>query len=172
MNALANYVEWVYEHSIDVALISAIIGMQFHLSKDCLWALCLGALLHDVGKLLIPKDIIEKRGPLTDDEWFLVHQHCELGIMSLKPYGLQSDSLHIVLMHHERLDGSGYPAGLKGSEIHPMAQIVMVADALDAATSYRPYKEMQSMEAAIKELKNSRSQYSSKIVKIVESMFL
>jgi uncharacterized domain HDIG len=172
INALANYVEWVYEHSIDVALISALVGMQFKLSKEDLWKLSLGALLHDVGKILIPKNIIQKQGSLNEEEWFLVHQHCELGAMSLGSYNLPAESLQIVREHHERLDGSGYPAGLKGHEIHPFAKIVMVADAIDAITSYRPYKEISSMEEAIKFLKHSKSQYPYKIVKIIENMFL
>lgn len=172
INLLANYVEWVYEHSIDVALISAMIGMQLKYSPQDIWVISLGSLLHDVGKLLIPKNIIQKKGPLTDEEWRLVYRHCELGVLSLKPYGLKKETLQIILGHHERLDGSGYPAGLKGNDIHPFAQIVMVADVIDAITSYRPYKEIQSMEEAIKTLRDGKTQYPHEIVKIVGDMFL
>ena len=170
VNALSNYVDWLYTHSIDVAIISLMIAEELGYTDEELWNIGLGAFLHDVGKLLIPKLIIQKPGSLNDMEMVYIRQHCELGMSSLEPYCLPKECTDIVLQHHERLDGSGYPKGLKGDEICRNARIAMIADAVDAITSGRPYKQAQEMDAAIKILRSDEEKYSQELVSLLEKI--
>lgn len=167
LHSLGKYADWVYVHSIDVALISGIIAGRMNFSAQEQQEVCLGALLHDVGKLLVPREIIQKPGSLTEEEMSLVRKHCEYGCDLLKDAGLPPCSMEIVLQHHERLDGSGYPYGLSEDRISDYAKIVMVADVLDAITSYRPYKKVGSMNTALRELKGSRTKYDQRIVNML-----
>lgn len=168
VNTLGNYVDWLYTHSIDVAIISLMIAEEIGYTEKELWDLGLGAFLHDVGKLLIPKPIIQKPGPLNNMEMIHMQQHCELGASSLEPLGLPKGCTDIVLQHHERLDGSGYPTGLKGAEICLNARIVMIADAVDAITSGRPYKQTQDLDAAIGILRSEVGKYSQELLTILD----
>lgn len=172
INALSNYVDWLYTHSIDVALISLMMAVELRYNDEELWNIGLGAFLHDVGKLLIPKSIIQKPRPLNDMEMVYMRQHCELGMDSLEPYCFSKECTDIVLQHHERLDGSGYPKGLKGDEICPNARIVMISDVVDALTSYRPYKSLQEMDAAIKILRSDEAKYSKEFVSVLEKILV
>lgn len=167
VNALSNYVDWLYTHSIDVAIISLMIAVELRYNDDELWNLGLGAFLHDVGKLLIPKPILQKPGPLNDLEMEFMRQHCELGKSSLEPYCFPKEGIDIIFQHHERLDGSGYPKGLKGDEICRNARIVMIADVVDAITSGRPYKPIQEMDEAMKILRSDEGKYSKEFVSVL-----
>ncbi len=168
VNALTNYVDWMYTHSIDVAMISLMMAVELNYNDEELWNLGLGAFMHDIGKLLVPKAIIQKPGPLDEMEMIYMRQHCELGVSSLAPYNLPKNCTDIVQQHHERLDGSGYPNGLKGDEICLNAKIVMVADAIDAITSGRPYKQPRDMDTAIKILKNDGHKYPLELIPVLE----
>lgn len=168
VNALGNYLDWLYTHSIDVALISMMMALELGYSDEDLKNLALGTLLHDVGKLLVPKTIWEKTEPLSDSEMACIKQHCELGMSSLEGFNFPKQYTDIVLQHHERLDGSGYPFGLKEDEICPNAKLVMVADVADAITSYRPYRQPQNMAFAISELRNDGAKYSQELVDLLE----
>ena len=170
VNALSNYVDWLYTHSIDVAIISLMIAVKLGYNDKELWNIGLGAFLHDVGKLLIPKLIIQKPEPLNKMEMVYIRQHCELGMSSLEQYSLPKECTDIVLQHHERLDGSGYPKGLKGDEICRNARIVMIADAVDAITSGRPYKQAQEMDAAIKILRSEKGKYSKEFISVLKEI--
>lgn len=170
VNALSNYVSWIYTHSIDVAIISLIIAKELGYSDKELWNIGLGAFMHDVGKLLIPKDILQKPRELDTREMAYIRQHCELGMISLEPYCLAKECTDIVMQHHERLDGSGYPHGLKGNEICRNARIVMIADAFDAITSGRPYKQPKDADAAIRMLKDEGIKYSQGLVSLLEEI--
>lgn len=167
INALSNYVDWLYTHSIDVALISLIIAIKSGYDKTKQKHICLGALLHDIGKLLIPKRILQKPGKLSDQEMILMKQHCELGYEMIKELNLPNECTDITLQHHERLDGSGYPYGLMGNQISDSAKIVMIADVLDAITSYRPYKSVQEFNTALAELKNQENKFEKSYVLIL-----
>jgi putative nucleotidyltransferase with HDIG domain len=167
VNALSNYVDWLYTHSIDVALISLIIAIKLDYNKAKQKQLCLGALLHDIGKLLIPRNIIQKPGKLNDQEMTLMKQHCELGYGMIKELNLPKECTDVILQHHERLDGSGYPYGLKNNQISDNAKIVMIADVLDAITSYRPYKSVKEFNAALTELKNQETRFEKSYVLIL-----
>ena len=172
VNALSNYVDWLYTHSIDVAIISLMIAEELGYTDEELWNIGLGAFLHDVGKLLIPKSIIQKPGSLNNTEMVYIRQHCELGMSSLESYCLTKECTDIVLQHHERLDGSGYPKGLKRDEICYNARIVMIADVVDAITSSRPYKPAQEMDAAIKILRSDEGKYSKELVSVLEKILI
>lgn len=170
INTLSNYVNWLYTHSIDVALISEMIALGLHLETNEVALIALGALLHDIGKLMIPSKIIQKPGELTEEESFFMRQHCELGYSMVKEQRLHPIVTGIILQHHERMDGSGYPFGLKGGEIPLPSKIVIVADSLDAMTSYRPYKRPKCIRKAVEELKREEKQYPADIVSIFEAM--
>jgi len=168
VNALSNYVDWLYEHSIDVAMISLMMAVELGYSDDELFNLGIATLLHDVGKLLIPKSILEKPESLTDMEMFIIRQHCEVGMSSLKGLNLPKEYTDVIMQHHERLDGSGYPKGLMGDEICRNAKIVIVANAVDVITSYRPYRQPQTMDTAIKQLRNEVEKYPQELVSLLE----
>ena len=136
------YDEYLYHHSFQVTLYSLAIAKEMGYSYEDLRLIGIGALLHDVGKLLIPPDILLKPGRLTDEEYDIMKQHTRYGFDLLR--NLHSISLlvaHCAFQHHERLDGSGYPRGLMDAEIHPFAKIIGVADVFDAVTSKRVYRD-------------------------------
>jgi response regulator RpfG family c-di-GMP phosphodiesterase len=113
-----------------------------------LGSLARGAYLHDIGKLGVPDGILLKPGPLTVEERRLMQQHAQIGFDLVKDIPFLADAAEIVLMHHERFDGSGYPRGLKGEEILLSARVFAIADTLDAITSERPYQRAASFEFA------------------------
>jgi response regulator RpfG family c-di-GMP phosphodiesterase len=116
-------------------------------------ALVFGFLLHDVGKIGIPEQILMKPGPLDDEEWAVMRRHPEMGARILESIKfLQGDALEIVISHHERWDGRGYPAGMAKEEIPVGARIFAVVDAFDAMTTDRPYRKALSMGAAFDEI--------------------
>jgi HD-GYP domain-containing protein (c-di-GMP phosphodiesterase class II) len=103
-----------------------------------------GALLHDIGKIGVPDEILRKPGPLTDDEWIIMHRHPQLAYDMLSPIIYLQPALDIPYGHHERWDGTGYPRGLKGEQIPLVARIFAVIDVWDALISPRPYREAMS----------------------------
>lgn len=170
INALSNYIDWVYTHSIDVAMISLMVAVELKYSKKSLLELGTGALLHDVGKLLIPKRILQKTQPLNEVEKMILSQHCELGMDSIAGCSLSEASTIIIIQHHERLDGSGYPNKLKAEHISEYAKIVMIADAFDAITAGRPYKKAKGPEQALSILKNQDEKYSKEYLTVLEAI--
>ena len=135
-----------------------------------LWDLGLGAFLHDVGKLLIPKSIIQKASLPNEMDKVFIQQHCELGVSSIRPYSLSKESTDVILQHHERLDGSGYPHGLKGNAISRNAQIVMIADFVDEITSGRPHRPIYEIDTAMGILTIEREKYSQEYVEIMNKL--
>jgi putative two-component system response regulator len=123
--------------------------------------------MHDIGKIGTPDAILQKRGPLTPEEWTVMRQHAEVGatIMGSHTPGLLQTAHTIALTHHEKWDGSGYPRGLKGEEIPIEGRIVAVADVFDALTSERPYKPAWTVEAAVELLqRESGKHFDPKVV--------
>lgn len=142
------------EHSYGVIALSLEIADELGLDEDERRLVEFGALLHDVGKIAVPKEIINKEGPLDEEEWKVMRQHTIAGQQMLnKVGGSMADVGTIVRASHEHWDGKGYPDGIAGEEVPLAARIVSVADAFSAITTTRPYRRAQSPEAAIKELR-------------------
>lgn len=132
---------YLFQHSMNVCIYSSLLGMRFGYSRDELYTLGLGALLHDIGKTKIDYQILKKPGLLTDKEFEEMKRHTLLGFQLLKEEpNIPLLAAHCALQHHERLDGSGYPRALKGQEIHEYARWVGLADAYDAMTTHRVYR--------------------------------
>jgi putative nucleotidyltransferase with HDIG domain len=124
-----------------------------------------GALLHDVGKIAVPDQILRKPGSLTEEEWHTMRQHPRAGYEILQSIDFLGDAASLVLAHHESYDGSGYPAGLAGDEIPLGARIFAVADAFDAMTQDRPYRKgIQPVEALTEILRCSGTQFDPEVV--------
>jgi len=133
---------YLYTHSLNVVLYTISVGMAKGYNQEQIMELGLGSLLHDIGKTEIPISVLEKKGPLTQEEFNLIKEHTTYGFNMLrKEHGIPLLSAHCAFQHHERLDGSGYPRGIKGKEIHEYAKIVAIADVYDALISKRVYKE-------------------------------
>ena len=116
----------------------------------------IGALLHDVGKILVPEEVLNKAGKLSDEEWQLVRRHPTAGVELLADIEFAWDVCPIVESHHERWDGKGYPHGLAGEAIPLTARVVCIADVYDALTSRRSYKERFSHEDAMAIMRRDR----------------
>lgn len=135
-------------HCRRVSEYSALLAIQYGLPSEMTATIRLGALLHDLGKLTIPPRILSKPGRLTDREWERLRNHPEAGVAMVDRLGFDPSIAEIVLYHHERMDGSGYPDGMLGDSIPWPVRIVSVMDAYDALTSPRAYREALSIDAA------------------------
>jgi response regulator RpfG family c-di-GMP phosphodiesterase len=154
-------------HSQRVRRYSLEIGSAMGWSEELLLNLARGAYLHDIGKLGIADSILLKSGPLTADERKLMERHVQIGFDLVKDIAFLASAAEIVLAHHERYDGGGYPRGLKGEEILLSARIFAVADTLDAITSDRPYRRASSFESARETIRQcSGSQFDPQIVDV------
>jgi putative nucleotidyltransferase with HDIG domain len=151
-------------HSRRVTLYSAKIARQLGATPQELKTVTMGAWLHDIGKLGIPDAILLKPGALTEQEWAIMRSHAQVGFDLVKRIPFLSGAAEIVLTHHERCDGSGYPRGLKTAEIPIGARIFAVADTVDAMTSDRPYRLALSFEEAHDEIRRgSGSRYDPRV---------
>ena len=139
-------------HSERVSALSVAVGRQMELSDQDVEVLRLGALLHDIGKVGVPDDVLRKTTALTPDEFETIKRHPALGARILRSVPFLAPHIPIVELHHERPDGSGYPHQLQGEEIPVLARIVHVTDAFDAMTSARAYRPARSTAEAIREL--------------------
>lgn len=164
---LMNYVDWLYAHSINTAIISAALGAHLGYSDERLNEIALGAILHDIGMILLPSKVLNKSTKLTEAEMYVVRNHCELGYAMLQDTELSEITKKIILQHHEKNDGSGYPNGFTSIDILEEAKIVMIAEVFDTATSYRPYKEAISSNAILDQMISNPHIYEGKIVKII-----
>ena len=141
----------IYRHSVNVAAVSYMIGKWAGFSENKLHYLVYASLLHDFGKTKISKQIINKSGKLTPEEFEVMKTHPRLTYDEIKEIPFISNSvLYGVLMHHERCDGSGYPLGLKGSQIHDFGKIIGISDTFDALNSNRAHKKKKSPLEALK----------------------
>lgn len=145
--------EYTFAHSVNVAVLSIVVGKALGYNQLRLRDLGVGAVLHDIGKIAIPNEILNKPKKLNDDEMKIMKEHTIRGYEILKKYDdISSLSKIVALLHHERLDGSGYPFGKKGNDIHEFAKIVAVADIYDAMTSSRIYKKKIHTNQAVEYL--------------------
>jgi len=155
---VTSYDYYTYTHSVNVSLYALGFGAYLHLSKDKLHALGKAAILHDIGKKDIPNEIVNKNGRLTNEEFSIMKNHPSNAVNILKALGEDNKLLqNIVEQHHEKLDGTGYPFGLKNNEINIYAQIVAISDIFDALTTKRSYKEALTSFEALEIMKNEMS---------------
>ena len=140
-------------HERRVGELATAIGAEMGMTGRELDSLGLAGMIHDIGKIAVPAEILSKPGRLSETEFSLIQAHPETGFDILSEIDFGSPIAEIVLQHHERLDGSGYPRGLKGGEIMAEARILAVADVVEAMSSHRPYRAALGMEAALAEVR-------------------
>jgi HD-GYP domain-containing protein (c-di-GMP phosphodiesterase class II)/ActR/RegA family two-component response regulator len=150
---LRTFDDYTYRHSVNVAVIATVLGMGMHLKRSMLEEVCVAAIFHDLGKLMIDSEVLNKPSRLTEEEFKQIKKHPELSVKLLKKRKkVSDDAKEAVLHHHENEDGSGYPDGLTGNEIPLIAKVIHVADVYDALTAKRPYKEPYTPSEAIEYL--------------------
>lgn len=143
-------------HQRRVAALAAAIAEELGWGRQAVEGIHLGAMIHDIGKIHLPAEILSKPSRLNDIEFSLIKSHPQVGYDILKDIDFPWPVAEIAHQHHERLDGSGYPQGLKGDEICPEARIVSVADIVEAMASHRPYRAGLGIEAALKEVESQK----------------
>jgi putative nucleotidyltransferase with HDIG domain len=152
-------------HSRRVVEYTRLLADQLGVDSYDLKVLCHGALLHDIGKIGVPDAILHKPGPLSEEEWAVMRRHPEIGAMMIADVEYLTEARRILLHHHERWDGSGYPLGLRRLQIPVGARIFAVADTLDAMTQDRPYRRRCSLEEARDEvMRNRGTQFDPDVV--------
>jgi PAS domain S-box-containing protein/putative nucleotidyltransferase with HDIG domain len=169
VDALSSAVEtrdpYTAGHQREVAVIACAVAEEMGLPEDLIEGLRVASLLHDIGKIKIPAEILSKPTILTDIEYELIKTHPQAGQEILKTISFPWPVGEIVLQHQERMDGSGYPNNLKGDEICMEARILGVVDVVEAMCSHRPYRSSRGIEEAIKEIKQNRGKlYDAKVV--------
>lgn len=160
------YDEYIYQHSLQVTIYSISIARKLGYNAEEIRQIGIGAMLHDVGKMLVPFEILNKPGKLTSEEFDEMKLHAKYGFDLLRNlHTISLLSAHCAFQHHERLDGSGYPRGLVDYEIHPYAKIIAVADVFDAITSNRIYRgKMLPSQGMNIILEGSGTLYDKKVV--------
>jgi HD-GYP domain-containing protein (c-di-GMP phosphodiesterase class II) len=165
MSVTDNY---LYQHSLNVCIYTTMLAMALGYSRDELMTIGLGSLLHDIGKTQIPSGILKKKGDLTDHEFEIIKRHAEFGFQLLKDEpNIPLLAAHCALQHHERLDGSGYPRGIKGNEIHKYARLIGITDSYDAMTTHRAYRSAMLPHQALEILfTGSGTLYEKKMIEM------
>ena len=154
-------------HSFRVSKYSLLIGKAMGLSRTNLKTLKVGSMFHDIGKISTPNSILLKNGLLTENEYFQIKCHPAIGSHMLFPAKMYSKTIPIIKFHHERFDGNGYPANLKGEEIPLLVRIVTVADTFDAMASRRTYRDPLPLDVIISEFeKNKGTQFDPEITDV------
>jgi cyclic di-GMP phosphodiesterase len=166
-NAIEVRDEGMVGHTERLASLALVLGRRLGLSDSELEPLGLGAVLHDIGKIGIPDNILKKPGPLTPEERLVMEEHPVIGDRMVSPLGLEPIR-QVVRHHHERWDGRGYPDGLAGEEIPLLARVVAVADSVEAMSGDRPYRRPLDREAVVAQLRQGReSQWDPQLVDVV-----
>ena len=156
--SMANAVEekdiYTQGHVKRVSSMAMSLGRKMNLSEMDMRALKIGGALHDIGKIGVPNEILNKPGPLTDEEWRIMKKHPEAGFQICLPLKKNlGPALEVIRQHHEKMDGSGYPDGLTGKDISRVARIMAVADIYDALVTDRPYRKAMPLEKALQVIK-------------------
>jgi len=147
---------YISGHQERVSQLATEIAKDMNFSKEQIEGVKISAMVHDIGKIEIPSEILSKPGKITDIEYGLIQRHATTGYEILKEIDYPWPIAEIVYQHHERIDGSGYPRGLKGEEIMPEARIIAVADVVEAMSSHRPYRSALGIEIALEEISSNK----------------
>jgi putative nucleotidyltransferase with HDIG domain len=175
IEAMSKTMEWrdpyTAGHQRRVALISVALAKKLGWSADEVQALYMAAMVHDIGKVSVPAEILTKPTHLTDLEMKMVQGHVEAGYQILKDIPFPWPIADMVRQHHERLDGSGYPNGLKGDQICQQARVLAVADTIEAMATHRPYRPARGLDAAMNEIRTqSGGRLDEKVVNAAFSL--
>ena len=152
LSQLRSIDDYTYEHSVNVSVLSLIVGIDMGLGKESLDNLGTGAMLHDIGKAIIPDNVLKKPSKLTGLEFNEIKKHTEYGYEILTQIDLPEEAASIALHHHEKYDGSGYPRKLKGEQIPLFSRIVAIADVYDAISNDRVYKRKFSPDKVYRQI--------------------
>ncbi len=156
---------YTYAHTERIVIYTQLIADKLELCEEDRRILKYGAYLHDIGKIQIPTEVLNKKMKLSDEEWSMMKKHPENGAEIIEPVQSLQGVMPLILHHHERYNGTGYPKKLKGEEIPYLARMLSVVDSFDAMTSNRPYKQSMSFDDALRELKDcSGTQFDPDIV--------
>lgn len=159
-------------HQRRVAALACAIAEKMGMPKEKIESIRIAGILHDIGKMQIPAEILSKPGKLNDLEFKLVKGHVEAGFHILQPIHFAMPIAEIVMQHHERMDGSGYPKGLTGDEIMPESKVLMVADVIEAMSSHRPYRPALGVEKSLEEITVNRGRlYDEEVVDACLELF-
>ena len=160
INALSSIVEskdpYTAGHQCRVTTLACAIAEEMLLPENIIQGIRKAAMIHDIGKINVPSEILSKPGKLSTLEFDMVKSHCEGGYNILKNVQFTHPVAQIVYQHHERFDGSGYPRGISGSDILLESRIIAVADVVEAMSSHRPYRPSLGLEKALEEISKSR----------------
>ncbi len=168
MMEIKSYDNYTYSHSLNVGILSTMLASELELPRSQLESLATCALMHDIGKIDIPIEIINKNGPVTDWEFDIIKTHPQKGVERLrKCFNISHEVLSGILSHHEKMDGTGYPSNYEGSRIPLFGRILAIADVYDALTSHRSYrKAWQPKEAIEYIIAGSDAQFDCDLVQI------
>ena len=164
--------DYICGHSVNVATISAKIGLQLGFNQLKLAELAVGALFHDIGMAKVPVETLDKKGNLTAEELKLIRTHPEMGYNMLRQTSdVSTVSAHVAYQHHERYDGTGYPRGLTGDAIHEFGRIAAVADVFDSLTTEKVYRHAVSVVDTLKIIKSKAgADFDPSVVEILEQV--
>jgi HD-GYP domain-containing protein (c-di-GMP phosphodiesterase class II) len=158
-------------HQQRVAQLACLVGDNMGLAAPMVDRLYLDGLLHDIGKVTIPRSILTKPGQLAEEEWALIRAHTKQGYSILKDADLPWPIAEAALQHHERLDGSGYPDGITGDKLGLEVNILAVCDVVEAMSSHRPYRPARTTVEVLKELRDGRgTKYDASVVDVMLAM--
>ena len=153
---IKNTDDYTYYHSVNVSILGLVLGTGYGLNKIDLYDLAMGCILHDIGKMFIPKSILNKKEKLTPEEYAIMQEHTSKGFNYLRDHTDLNGKIRLIsLQHQEKVDGSGYPFQLKDNEIYTLSKIAAIVDVYDALTSTRPYREALPPNEAIEYIMGS-----------------
>jgi PAS domain S-box-containing protein len=162
------YDPYTAQHQQRVAELAQLVGENMDLADHVVERLYFNGLLHDIGKISIPKSILTKPGELAEEEWALIRAHTKQGYNILKDANLPWPAAEVALQHHERLDGSGYPNGITGDKLSLEVTILSVCDVVEAMSSHRPYRPARTTTDILKELRDGRgTKYNASVVDVM-----
>lgn len=165
---LKTYDDYTFQHSVNVTILSLIVGIKMDYREEQLFDLGFGAIMHDIGKKMIDLGILNKKAALNGDEMLIIRNHALLGSQLMQNiFEVNQDVVNCALHHHERFDGQGYPFGLVGEEISLNGRIIAICDVFDALTSNRIYRKAIAHNDAIDYIKkNSGSHFDTNLVRV------